>query len=160
MFIRPFAATDEQPLLDLTLSVFEPFYEESFRPLMGELIFSVQHGSWREDYKSMVPGLHKPAHHQYVDVAEAEGCLAGYVGWSVEPLREHGTIGILAVAPAFRGAHVGRELCEHAMRGMKALGARIVEIGTGGDSFHAPARALYDSLGCTPIPVAVYFREL
>lgn len=160
MLIRPFAASDEQPILDLTLSVFEPFYEESFRPLMGDVIFAVQHGNWRENYTSMVPALHRPAEHQYVDVAEAEGSLAGYVGWRVEPLREYGTISILAVSPGFRGAHISRELCEHAMRGMKALGARIVEIGTGGDPFHAPARALYESLGCTQIPVAVYFREL
>lgn len=160
MLIRPFAARDEQPILDLTLSVFAPFYEESFRPLVGEVVFSVQHGDWREDYASMIPALHRPADHQHVDVAEAEGSVAGYVGRSVDPLREHGVISILAVAPAFRGAHVGRALCENAMSGMKARGARIVEIGTGGDPFHAPARALYESLGCTQIPVAVYIREL
>ena len=33
---------------------------------------------------------------------------------------------------------------------MRALGAEVVEIGTGGDPFHAPARALYEKLGCTP----------
>ncbi len=100
----------------------------------------------------MIPELHKPADHRFVDVAEDEGSVAGYVGWSVEPLRERGTINLLAVTPAFRGGHIGRELCEHAIRGMKALGAKIVEIGTGGDPLHAPAGALYESLGCTLIP--------
>ncbi|MFJ6853057.1 hypothetical protein ACIQM3_21460 [Streptomyces sp. NPDC091271] len=38
---------------------------------------------------------------------------------------------------------------------MRKLGAEVVEIGTGGDPFHAPARALYESLGCVHIPVAV-----
>lgn len=62
------------------------------------------------------------------------------------------------VLAAMRAA--GRQLCEHAMASMKGLGARIVEIGTGGDPFHAPARRLYESLGCAQIPVAVYFKEL
>ncbi|MFJ8933404.1 GNAT family N-acetyltransferase [Streptomyces sp. NPDC102364] len=43
---------------------------------------------------------------------------------------------------------------------MRLRGAEIVEIGTGGDPFHAPARALYEQLGCTQSPVAVYFRQL
>ncbi|MCU1531783.1 MAG: hypothetical protein JWO49_1354 [Arthrobacter sp.] len=59
-----------------------------------------------------------------------------------------------------RRSQVGRNLCEHAMSRMKDNGAKIVEIGTGGDPFHAPARALYESLGCKQIPVAVYFKEL
>jgi hypothetical protein len=43
---------------------------------------------------------------------------------------------------------------------MRAEHAEYVEIGTGGDDFHAPARAFYESLGCVKLPVAVYFREL
>jgi hypothetical protein len=43
---------------------------------------------------------------------------------------------------------------------MRREGAKMVEIGTGGDPFHATARSLYESLGCTKLPVAVYFREL
>ena len=33
-------------------------------------------------------------------------------------------------------------------------------VGTGGDAFHTPARALYSSLGCTELPVAVFFKQL
>ncbi|MFJ9088495.1 hypothetical protein ACIRL3_39410 [Streptomyces sp. NPDC102384] len=54
----------------------------------------------------------------------------------------------------------GTALCEHAFEQMRLRGAEIVEIGTGGDPFHAPARALYEQLGCTQNPVAVYFRQL
>ena len=35
-----------------------------------------------------------------------------------------------------------------------------VEIGTDGDAFHTPARALYESLGCIKWLGAVYLREL
>jgi len=40
---------DFSTLLDLTVRVFEPFYEDSFRPLLGETVHAVQHGAWRSD---------------------------------------------------------------------------------------------------------------
>ncbi|MDP9886032.1 ribosomal protein S18 acetylase RimI-like enzyme [Sinomonas atrocyanea] len=160
MLTRPYSPSDGPRILELTLSVFGPFYEDSFRPLVGEVVFTIQHGNWREDYEKTVPGLHNPANGRHVDVAEDDGRIAGYVAWRVDPERGHGAIEILAVDPVNRRAGLGRGLCEHALGRMKALGARMVEIGTGGDPFHAPARALYESLGCIQLPVAVYFKEL
>jgi ribosomal protein S18 acetylase RimI-like enzyme len=160
VLIRPFSTQDEQTILDLTLTTFEPFYEGSFRPLMGEAIFAVQHADWREEYARTIPTLNDPSNGKYLDVGEAEGSVAGFVGWQVDAAREHGEISILAVDPGYRRTQVGQQLCEHAMTRMKKLGAKIVEISTGGDSFHAPARRLYERLGCTQIPVAVYFKEL
>lgn len=43
---------------------------------------------------------------------------------------------------------------------MRAAGVQVVELGTGGDEFHAPARRLYESLGFSLVPVAVYLRAL
>jgi len=51
-------------------------------------------------------------------------------------------------------------LCECAFGEMRALGAEVVEIGTGADPFHTPARALYERLGCTQLPIAVYYKQL
>ncbi|HEU4422487.1 MAG TPA: GNAT family N-acetyltransferase, partial [Pilimelia sp.] len=95
-----------------------------------------------------------------VAVAEADDAIAGYVAWSVDPARRNGTVTHLAVSAAHRRHHAGTALCEHAFGQMRALGAEVVEIGTGGDPFHAPARALYERLGCTPVPVAFYYRQL
>lgn len=97
MLIRSYSTHDEQPLLDLTLATFEPFYEGSFRPLMGEVIFGVQHADWREEYARAVPLLHEPGAGKYVDVAEVDGDLAGYVGWEVDASRGHGRFGHLKV---------------------------------------------------------------
>jgi ribosomal protein S18 acetylase RimI-like enzyme len=96
----------------------------------------------------------------HVAVAALEGVIAGHVGWEIDPTRERGTVTILAVDARHRGDRLATELCEHAFGHMRAHGAVYVEIATGGDEFHAPARALYESLGCTRLPVAVYFREL
>ncbi|WP_327670732.1 MULTISPECIES: GNAT family N-acetyltransferase [unclassified Streptomyces] len=160
MRIRAFAHDDVAPLTDLTIETFRPFFEEVFRPLMGEVIFAVQHGNWRDDYRRQVAELHAPERHSYVAVADVAGVIAGYVAWAVDPDRRHGEVVILAVSSEHRRHAVGTALCEHAFEQMRLRGAEIVEIGTGGDPFHAPARALYEQLGCTQNPVAVYFRQL
>ena len=160
MLIRPFVPHDLARLTDLTIETFRPFYEDSFRPLVGEVIFANQHGTWRADYRDQVAELHDPDQHRYVAVAETDHVIAGYVAWSVAPARKNGSITHLAVDAGHRRHHVGTALCEHAFAQMRAGGAEVAEIGTGGDPFHAPARALYERLGCTLLPIAVYYREL
>lgn len=160
MLIRAFVQDDLAPLTELTIQTFRPFYEDSFRPLMGEVVFANQHGDWREDYRKQVAELHAPERNTYVAVAENEDGITGYVAWSVDPARRNGNVTILAVSAEHRRHHVGTALCEYAFAQMRTLGADVVEIGTGGDPFHAPARALYEKLGCTPLPVAVYYRQL
>jgi ribosomal protein S18 acetylase RimI-like enzyme len=160
MRIRTVDPQDLPRLTELTIETFGPYYEDVFRPVVGEVVFANQHGAWREDYRVMVADLHDPERHKHVAVAETEAGLAGYVAWSVDPARRNGTITIIAVAAAHRRHHTGTALCEHAFDAMRRDGAEVVEIGTGGDPFHAPARALYEKLGCTPVPVTVYYRTL
>ncbi|MBW1599814.1 GNAT family N-acetyltransferase [Streptomyces sp. JJ38] len=160
MLIRAFVPQDLARLTELTINVFRPFYEDCFRPLVGEEVFARQHGDWRGDYHRQVAELHAPEQHAHVAVAEVAGRVAGYVAWRVDPARRNGELTHLAVAAEHRGRRLGTALCEHAFARLRALGAEVVEIGTGGDPFHAPARALYESLGCTPFPVTVYYRRL
>lgn len=160
MHFRSSTPRDFSPLLDLTLRVFEPFYETSFRPLLGETVYAVQHGSWRSDYRHEVRSLLDPAPGKGSIVAEEDRVPRGYITWRTDPARGHGEITLLAVDPEHRGRGIARTLCEQAMDQMRRAGARIVEISTGGDEFHAPARALYEELGCTALPVSVYFKEL
>ncbi|MEU6133177.1 GNAT family N-acetyltransferase [Saccharopolyspora sp. NPDC047091] len=160
MLIREFVADDLSTLIDLTIRTFRPFYEDVFRPLVGEVVFTHQHGAWREDYHDQVAALHAPERNAHVAVAVGEDGITGYVAWSVEPPRRNGTITLLAVDDQHRARGVGAALCEHAFAEMRARGAEVVEIGTGGDAFHAPARALYERLGCTPLPVVAYYRRL
>ena len=160
MHIRSYVDSDLGRLVDLTIDTFGPFYEESFRPLVGDLIFTRQHGDWRGDYRRQLPGLHDPASHKHVAVAVVEGVPVGYVAWHLDTARRQATVELLAVAREHRRSNIATALCEHAFTAMRAEGAQYVEIGTGGDDFHAPARAFYESLGCVQLPVAVYFREL
>lgn len=162
MNIRSYHARDLNALIELTIATFGPFYENHFRPLFGEVIFHHQHGGWADDYRAMIPALHDPAAGKNVAVAEtSDATIAGYVAWKMDPARRHGDVVILAVAEAYRRGHIGTALCEHAFDDMTRKDVEVVTIGTGGtDSFHAPARALYESMGCVPVHVAYYFKQL
>jgi ribosomal protein S18 acetylase RimI-like enzyme len=160
--IRSYHPRDLTALTEITIATFGPFYENHFRPQVGEVIFHHQHGRWADDYRAQVPALHDPAVGKHVAVAETrDGTIAGYVAWRVDPARRHGEVGLLAVAAAHRRDHIGTALCEHAFDDMNRRNVEVVTIGTGGtDSFHAPARALYESMGCVPVHVAVYFKQM
>jgi ribosomal protein S18 acetylase RimI-like enzyme len=160
MRIRPFVARDLPRLIDLTVETFGPFFEESFRPLVGDTVFANESGDWRADYHREVPTLHDPDRHRFVAVAEVGTVVAGFIAWNVDPQRHNGCVTHVAVSAAHRRLHLGTALCGHAFDAMRALGAEVVRIGTGGDPFHAPARALYESLGCTPLPLVTYYRQL
>jgi ribosomal protein S18 acetylase RimI-like enzyme len=160
MLIRPFVQHDLPRLTELTIETFRPFFEDSFRPLVGEVIFVNQHGNWSDNYRKQVAELHDPDQHKYVAVAEADDAIVGYVAWSVDPAARHGRITLLAVAAAHRRHGAGTALCRHALDDLRSRGAEVLVVGTGGDPFHAPARALYERLGCTQLPVAVYYRQL
>jgi ribosomal protein S18 acetylase RimI-like enzyme len=161
MHIRSFHSSDLPALVDLTIEVFGPFFEKSFRAMVPPEVYEHQHGDWVADYRESVPKLHDPEHGKHVAVAECDdGRLAAYVGWHIDLERQHGEIDYLAVRESHRRNGLGRALSEHAMSAMREHHVDVVSLGTGGDWFHAPARALYESLGFHLVPVAVYMRSL
>ncbi|MBB4751634.1 GNAT family N-acetyltransferase [Actinoplanes lobatus] len=152
--------TDVTTVVELAVDVFGPFHEGSFRPAVGEEIFANQDAGWWQEYAEQIPCLHAPEEHKHVAVAEIDGRIGGFVAWTVVPAARNGEITHVAVSAASRRTGVGTALCEHAFAQLKQAGAEVVTIGTGGDDFHAPARDLYASLGCTPFPVVTYYRRL
>src|SRR4051812_22513497 len=119
MHIRPFQPSDMPALIDLTVEVFGPFYEKSFRSMVPPDVFVHQHGSWADDYRESVPKLHNPNADKHVVVAEADtGEIAGYVGWVIDRQRRHGEIDTVAVRVSARRNGVGRALCEHVLSAM------------------------------------------
>jgi ribosomal protein S18 acetylase RimI-like enzyme len=160
MDVRPFRPADLGRLLELTIATFGPFHEQSFPGIVGDTVAANQHGNWREDYRNQWQGLHDPDNGKYVVVAEDHDEIVGFIAWTMRPQKRSGEIGPMAVESAHRRHHVASALCAHAFDDMRRHGIEVVSLGTGGDDFHAPARALYDSLGMTPLPVVVYYKVL
>jgi len=160
MHIRSYAASDLEHVIKLTIETFRPFYEGYVHPLLGDEVFRHQHGQWEQDYREQVPALHAPAEGRHLAVAQIDDAIAGYIAWKTDAKRLHGDIEILAVPTSYRRQHVARDLCQHALHAMQSTGAQVAGVGTGGDSFHSPARGLYESLGFTKIPIAGYLKGL
>ena len=84
----------------------------------------------------------------------------GYVGWDITNGGTSGRLQMVAVHPDARRQGVARALCTEVIGELRRRGVVVVHIGTGGDAFHAPARALYESLGFTAYPTVDYARAL
>lgn len=161
MRIRPLQADDFTATLDLLTSTFGPFYRDYARPHLGERVFGHQHGQWEQDYRDELPALHAPRSGRFAAVSAQSGdVVVGLISWRFPDKPHHGEIHLLAVSPPHRRQHIGRRLCEHAIAHMRAAGVEVVEVSTGGDPFHAPARALYESLGLTQVPIAAYLGAI
>ena len=66
----------------------------------------------------------------------------------------------LAVHPDHQGLGIGTELNNRALEEMKAAGILMVEVGTGGDESHAPARRSYEKAGYTSLPLVRHYKHL
>lgn len=164
MHIRSYIDGDADTLIPLTVETFRPFYEESFPAMVNhdQRVIDHQHGDWQGDYRRDVPKLHDPTTGRHVAIAvDTDDRIVGYIAWQPDNSRpHHGEISLLAVEAASRDHGIGRALMRHAMELMRRDGVQFVGLGTGGDDFHAPARALYASLGFHPIPITGYLRGL
>lgn len=162
MQLRTYDPSDFETVLALNIDTFGPFMAD-YREHVGDVVFTLERDDWQGTYARQIPTLHAPADGRWVVIAEDGGPgtpILGYVAWALDQETAHGTIELLAVSREHRGRHVATTLCRHAMDDLRTRGARTVDVGTGGDAFHAPARACYESLGFIAVPVVHYVREL
>jgi ribosomal protein S18 acetylase RimI-like enzyme len=160
MDMRPFRPADLDGLLELTIATFGPFYEESFRGIVGDTVMVNQHGNWREDYRNQWQSLNDPDNGKYVIVAEDHDEIVGFIAWTMRQPKRSGEIEMLAVESGHRRHGVASALCAYVFDDLRRHGIEVVSLGTGGDDFHVPSRAFYESLGMTRLPVVVYYKAL
>ena len=96
-----------------------------------------------------------------VFVAVAEGRPVGFVAVALNAFHEGmGVVDIVAVDPEYQRRGIAARLMDRAVEHMRAEGMDIAAVETGGDAGHGPARALYESLGYTELPVVRYLKQL
>ena len=93
-------------------------------------------------------------------VAEVEATVVGFVSAHLTGDRQIGEIFMLAVDPEQQGEGIGTTLTEVATDWLRASGALVALVETGGDPGHAPARRVYEKAAYTMLPIARYFRLL
>ncbi|MFJ2979808.1 GNAT family N-acetyltransferase [Curtobacterium sp. NPDC087082] len=158
MHIRACTPDDLPTLTELTIETFRPLLAGDLVRLRPE-VTAHDHAHWEDDYRHEVPALLDPAEDRFITLAEDDDGPLGYVGWHVTN-GASGRLEMVAVHPRARRRGVARALCTTVLRELGERGVEVVHIGTGGDAFHAAARALYESLGFTPYPTVDYARTL
>jgi ribosomal protein S18 acetylase RimI-like enzyme len=158
--IRPYSKADQARALQVCIASFTPIHD-GFRAALGEPVFELRYKDWKEQYAQTFDDLSKDDKRTEVYVAEENGNVVGFVFTVLNAEKKTGEIGLNAVDPQVQGQGVGKAMYEYALARLKARGAEIAYVGTGGDTAHAPARRAYEAVGFDKaIPAVHYFKVL
>jgi ribosomal protein S18 acetylase RimI-like enzyme len=156
--IRPLAASDVDQLVDVAVRAWAPLHA-SMASVLGEDLNRRVYPDWAasqaEDVRTTCadPGVQ-------VSVAADEQTLLGFVSVVIDSAARSGEMDMIAVDPTAQRQGLARALTEHALTQMRAAGCTLAHVATGADAGHAPARALYQAAGFTPLPLVRYYRQL
>jgi ribosomal protein S18 acetylase RimI-like enzyme len=155
--IRPFNDKDLEPIVQLSLLAWEPVFI-SFWQILGPTIYPILYPDWRKIQTEVVETTCRDKDRFTVLVAELDQTVAGFLAYELKG--DTGEVYLLAVHPDYQNQGIGTELNLVALEKMKAAGMKLVEVGTGGDDGHAPARRAYEKAGYTAFPLVRYFKDL
>ncbi len=160
LVIRPYRQADYRRVLEICVAAFEPIHQ-GFEAALGRRIFALQYRDWREQYAETLSKIAPDDESTKVYVAELDGVVAGFIFTLVDAKRKTGELGLNGVDPGLQGRGVGKAMYAFALEDLKARGAEIACVGTGGDAAHEPARGAYASVGFDKaIPGMFLFKVL
>lgn len=135
--------------------------EESIDAVLGSPLDRLATPSWAAHHEAVVRDACESADTSMIVAEDDDGEMAGFVAYTVHRespgMSEYGEITVIAVDPAARRSGLGRRLLDHAVDELRAAGAPVIMLSTGGDDGHTPARALYESAGFRRLPIAQYW---
>ena len=155
--IRVFENRDLAEVVRLSLLAWEPIFM-SFKQILGPEIYHFLYPDWRESQRQEVEATCRDTEKVSVLVAELSEQTVGFLAYEIRG--QTGEVLYLAVHPEYQNLGIGTELNIAAVEKMKVAKVVIVEVGTGGDEAHAPARRSYEKAGYTAFPQVRYFKYL
>lgn len=94
-------------------------------------------------------------------VAVANDTIVGFVTFRQDFVRQIGVLGNNAVHPDWQGRGIAGAFYQAVLATMRANGMRLVQVTTGLDEGHAPARAAYQKAGfVVGLPSITYYQDL
>jgi GNAT superfamily N-acetyltransferase len=158
--IRPYEASDLEAIVELSVRAWSPVFE-SLRRVLGEAIFARLHQpDWASAQAEAVRST-CTSDERDVFVALAGEHPVGFAAVALNAFHDRmGVVDMIAVDPPYQRRGIATRLMTSAVHHMRANGMDIAALGTGGDPGHAPARALYEALGYTPLPGVRYLKLL
>jgi GNAT superfamily N-acetyltransferase len=149
--------SDWQSVLEICLLAFAPIHE-SFESLMGSKLFRLVYPDWKASHEKYLRSLTETEKDRLF-VAEENGVVVGFIHYEVNADGQSGKIGLNSVHPAHQRKGAGAMMYEHVLDLMRSAGMKYVQVGTGGDASHAPARRAYEKLGFVPLPLVQYYKK-
>jgi GNAT superfamily N-acetyltransferase len=158
--IRPLEKSDLDAIVEFSLRAWEPVFD-SLSEVLGDPIFARLHRpDWRTVQAEAVRAGCTNAEHD-VFVAVSDGRPVGFATVELNAFHEGmGVVDMIAVDPEYQRRGIATQLMDRAADHMREQGMDIAAVGTGGDPGHAPARAMYEASGYTPLPVVRYLKLL
>ena len=158
--IRTSKVTDLPEMHAVRHLAFASVYE-SFRDLVGGSLAEVVFHQAEEQQGMHLDAICRENSGHAVFVAVHNDKIIGFCGASLNHKNNTGTLGLNAVHPEFANQGVGNALYQAGMAWMKQLGMEAVQVFTGDDPSHAPARRAYEKAGFhDSIPTRSYYRLL
>lgn len=157
--IVSFDPAHRKALLDLSIRAWDPVFPRVMEAVPRFVYESFYPHGWRQrQYDDLATTLDEEPDN--IDVAIHESAPVGWVCTRLHPEDRMGEVYVLVVDPEHQRRGVGQALLEHSFRRIRAAGMGMVMVETGDDLGHAPARAIYESIGFERWPVARYFKDL
>lgn len=166
--LRPFEIRDLPALQAIRAAAFAPVFA-SFRDIVGPPIAEVALAEAEAEQWQQLATLCGEGSGHDVLVVEADGPfgeaqdrrIVGFVAFFVDAVRRRGEIELNAVHPDYAGRGIGTWMYGEVLARMKAMGAEVVEVGTGADASHEAARRAYAKAGfACGIPSVHLYRTL
>jgi len=156
--IRPQLDADIEAIVALSLRAWQPVFESMGR-VLGPRINRLVYPDWAAGQARAVEDVCRDES-MTVWVAEVGARPAGFVAVVFRDNPPSAEIEMIAVDPDQQNQGIASALLDHASGWLSAAGVRLVQLGTGGDPGHAPARRTYEKAGFTALPLVRYYKEL
>jgi ribosomal protein S18 acetylase RimI-like enzyme len=156
--IRPLTPADTAAVVAFSLRAWAPVFE-SFRTVLGDRVYQALYPDWSAAQARDVEAVCEDDTAK-VWVAEQGGRPVGFVAVRIDADAQTGEICMLAVDPLVQRQGIGTALTSFAVQQLRDAGVGLVEVGTGGDPGHAPARRVYEKAGFVGLPLVRYYARL
>ena len=158
--VRGLRPDETERLVEIAIRAWTPIYG-TFRRILGDELFAVARPDWEQEKARQVRAACDPDDRAMVGVAELDGRIVGFVTFYADERSRIGEIGNNAVDPDFQGRGIGPRMYEYVFDRLRERGMRFVEVSTGLDPGHAPARRAYEKAGFSiQLPMVKYYRKL
>ena len=156
--IRPQLDADIAAVVAFSLRAWQPVYE-SMASVLGPRLNRLVCPDWAAGQARAVEEVCRDEN-MTVWVAEVDARPAGFVAVAFRNDPDSAEIEMIAVDPDQQNRGIGSALLACAFDWISAAGVKLVQLGTGGDPGHTPARHTYEKAGFTPFPLVRYYKEL